>query len=68
MLYSAKACAPGIAVSEQIFLAKCSACFCLELSTEMENEGGVVGTKDKLFKGKLTLQTTWKNLGMSQVS
>lgn len=55
MLYSAKACAPGIAVSEQIFLAKC---LCLELSTETENEGDVVGTKDKLFKGELTLQTT----------
>lgn len=57
MLYSAKACAPGIAVSEQILLAKCSACFCLELSTETENED-VVGTKDKLLKGELTLQTT----------
>lgn len=58
MLYSAKACAPGIAVSEQIFLAKCSVCFRLELWTETENEGDLVGTKDKLFKGDLTLQTT----------
>lgn len=31
MLYSAKACAPGIAVSEQIFSAKSSVCFSLEL-------------------------------------
>lgn len=50
MLYSAEACAPGIAVSEQIFLAKCSACLCPELSTETENEGDVVGTKDKLLR------------------
>lgn len=50
MLYSAEACAPGIAVSEQIFLAKCSACLCPELSTETENEGDEVGTKDKLLR------------------
>lgn len=49
MLYSAKARAPGIAVSERIFLAKCSVCFHLELLTEMENEGDLVGTKDKLI-------------------
>jgi len=58
VLYSAKACAPGIAVSEQIFFAKCSVCFHLELLTEMENEGELVGTEDKPFKGELTLQTT----------
>lgn len=58
MLYSAKACAPGIAVSEQIFLVKGSVCFCLALSAEMENEGDLVGTKDELFKGELTLQAT----------
>lgn len=56
MLHSAKACAPGITVSEQIFLAKCSVCFRPELSTETENEGDMVGAKDKLFKGELTLQ------------
>lgn len=68
MLYSAKAFAPGIAASEQIFLPKRSVCFHLELLTETENEGDLVGTKDKLLKGELTLQTTWKNLDISQVS
>jgi len=35
---------------------------------EMGNGGNLVGIKDKLLRDELTLQTTWKNLDMSQVS